>query len=77
MQSAYRRHHFTETVVTYVLSDMIMVADNGNMTSLALLDLSATIDTSNHTILLHRLFVDHHSAGRALDWFASYLHYRT
>ena len=56
-----------------VVSYMIMVTDNESITGLALLDLSAIFDIVDHTILSHRLFVSHHIAGRAPDWFANYL----
>ena len=54
-------------------------ADNGNenVTGLALLDLSAAFNTVDHAMLLHHLFVSYHIAGRALNWFASYLRDRT
>ena len=51
-----------------------MATDNGNVTGLALLDLSAAFDTVNRTILLRRLFVSHDIAGRALDWFSRYVY---
>ena len=43
---------------------MIMAADIGNVTDLALLDLSTTFDTVDHTIL--HMFVSHHIASHAL-----------
>jgi len=43
-QSASRRHHFTETVVVSVLNDIIRAADEGKVTCLVLLDLSAAFD---------------------------------
>ena len=72
-QSAYRQHHSTETVVTSVLNDVIRAADEGKVTCLVLLDLTAAFDTVDHDILLevlgHRFSVD----GPALAWFHSYL----
>ena len=42
-QSAYRHFHSTETVVTSVLNDAIRAGDEGKVTCLVLLDLSAAI----------------------------------
>jgi len=76
-QSAYRRYHSTETVVMSVLNDVIRAADEGKVTCLVLLDLSAAFDTVDHDILLdvlrRRFLVD----GAALEWFRSYLRGRT
>ena len=76
-QSAYRPGHSTETALLKVINDHLRSLDNGNVSVLTLLDLSAAFDTIDHTILLHRL--DHvfgiHDA--ALHWFSSYLTNRT
>jgi len=55
LQSAYRTHHSTETAVVKVLSDILKALDNGDLTMLTLLDLSAAFDTVDHAILLRRL----------------------
>jgi len=76
-QSAYRRHHSTETAVISIMNDIIRATDNGQITALVLLDLSAAFDTVDHSTLidvLHRSFaVD----GQPLTWFKSYLSDRT
>ena len=41
MQSAYRRHHSTETAVLTVHNDIIQAIDRGQLTALVLLDLSS------------------------------------
>jgi hypothetical protein len=76
-QSAYRRHHSTETAVVSVLNDIIRAIDNGEVAALVLLDLSAAFDTVDHAILLdvlqHRFAVD----AVPLLWLTSYLTDRT
>ena len=48
-------------------------ADEGQVSVLTLLDLSAAFDTLDHSILLTRLHVMFGIPGKALDWFSSYL----
>ena len=50
-----------------------MIADRGDVSLLALLELSAAFNTVNHGILLQHLNTSHHINGLALDWFRSYL----
>ena len=47
--------------------------DKGEVTTMAMLDLSAAFDTVHHTIFLNRLMVDFSICGTPLDWMASYL----
>ena len=75
-QSAYRRHHSTETVVVSVLNDIIRAADDGKVTCLVLLDLSAAFDTVDHDILLDVLRSRFLVEEPALKWFNSYLNDR-
>jgi hypothetical protein len=76
-QSAYRSGHSTETAVTKVLSDILTAIDSGDISVLALLDLSAAFDTVDHRILLMRMQTSLGVSGPVLAWFMSYLTDRT
>jgi hypothetical protein len=77
MQSAYRRHHSTETALLRVLSDFFTAADSQQVSLLGLLDLSAAFDCVDHDILLLRLERDFGITDTALDWIRSFLTMRT
>ena len=72
-QSAYRANHSTETAVLRVFSDLVAASDAGNISLMALLDLSAAFDTVDHDILLRRLESDFGLSGSAHLWLQSYL----
>ena len=72
-QSAYRKHHSTETALLRVMNDIINIVDRDNPALLVLLDLSAAFDTVDHSILLERLSSRFGITGCALEWFTSYL----
>ena len=54
------------------MNDILHALDNGDVTVVTLLDLSAAFDTIDHNILCQRL-----ESGTPLDWFRSYLSNRT
>ena len=72
-QSAYKKFHSTETALLKIHSDILSSMDDGRVTALTLLDLSAAFDTIDHTILLSRLDNRFGVSGKALDRFKSYL----
>ena len=72
-QSAYRTGHTTETALLNVMNDILHALDNGDVTVVTLLDLSAAFDTIDHTILSHRLEHLYGICGTPLNWFRSYL----
>ena len=54
-QSAYRKSHSTETALLKIHNDILSAMDEGKVTALTLLDLSAAFDTIDHSMLLGRL----------------------
>ena len=66
-QSAYRKFHSTETALLKIHNDILSSMDDGRVTALTLLDLSAAFDTTDHTILLSRLGNWFGVSGKALD----------
>ena len=62
LQSAYKQFHSTETALLKVHSDISLNMDRGHVTALTLLDLTATFDTIDNSVLLDRL------SGTSLTW---------
>ena len=73
LQSAYKRFHSTETALLKIHNDVICNMDNGKVTALTLLYLSAAFDTIDHSTLLERLHVHFGISGTVLQWFKSYI----
>ena len=59
------------------VNDLLRALDDGSISVLTLLDLSAAFDTIQHKILLDRLENLYGISGTALSWFESYLIGRT
>ena len=72
-QSAYRKYHSTETAVANVYNDLLLAADQGQVSAMCLLDLTAAFDTVDHELLVLRLELQFGVRGVALQWFGSYL----
>ena len=72
-QSAYRKHHSTESALLNIHNDILLNMAKGSVTALTLLDLSAVFNTIDHTILLDRLNGYYGISELALGWFKSYL----
>ena len=72
-QSAYRQCHSTETALLKVQNDILINMDNGEVTLLVMLDMSAAFDTIDHNILIDILKNDFGVVDNALKWFRSYL----
>jgi len=68
-QLAYRTGHSCETALLRIHLDLIAASDGGNISLLAMLDLSFAFDCMNHFILLLGL---HHNFGLGtaiVEWF--------
>ena len=72
-QSAYRQNHSTETALLRIVNDILESCDNGNVSVVTLLDLSAAFDTIDHDILCDSLRKNFGLSDTALAWFRSYL----
>jgi hypothetical protein len=75
-QSAYRSRCSTETALLKVASDLYDGMDNGRVSILVTLDISAAFDTIDTSILLERMETYFGVTGRALQWIFSYLEQR-
>jgi len=72
-QSAYRRHHSTETSLLHIHDHLINAIGSQKLSCLCLLDLSAAFYAIDHDILLTRLSSWFGINGSVLNWFKSYL----
>ena len=71
--SGYRTGHSTEAALLKVVNDLLLTMDEGKLSVLVLLALSATFYTIDHDILLHRLQHVFGIQGTVLSWFRFYL----
>jgi len=68
-QSAYCKHHSTETALLYIHDYLISAIGSQKISCLCLLDLSAAFDTIDHDILITRLSSWFGIHGSVLSWF--------
>lgn len=73
LQSAYRKHHSTETALLKVINDIHVNMNNQQVTLLVFLDLSSAFDTVDHDILINRIQTSFGITDTALLWLKSYL----
>ena len=66
-QSAYCPHHSTETVLARLMNDMILVLDDGRLAH-SLLDLSATFDTVDYSVLMNVMRKRFGVSEKVLGW---------
>jgi hypothetical protein len=76
-QSAYKKHHSTESALLCILNDLHQAKDNSRLSLLVALDMSAAFDTIDHATLLTRLRERFGVRDHCLDWFQSYLSNRS
>ena len=72
-QSVYRSCNSTESALLKVTSDALLAADQGKLTLLGMLDMSAAFDCVDHIILVRRLNVSFGIDENALEWIVSYI----
>lgn len=72
LQSGFRKFHRIETALVNVTNDLLMASDSGATFVLILLDLRATFDTMDHSLLLTCLERVFGVSGTALKWLQSY-----
>jgi hypothetical protein len=71
-QSAYRQFHSCETALVFIQSSIFSAMDSGNVSLLALIDLSAAFDSVHHKLLTNKLECCG-ITGQAINWFNDYL----
>ena len=76
-QSGFRARHSMETAVLKVMLDILTAANQGRVTLLGLLNMSAALDTVDHDILLRRLETSFVLTGSVTSWLSSFLRERT
>ena len=72
-QSAYKKHHSTETLLVRIWNDLLVASEEKSATVVMMLDLSAAFDTVDHDLLLRILKKEIGLRGRVLAWFESFL----
>ena len=69
----YRTHHSTETASLKVLQGVYSAADDKQISVLIGVDLSASFDTVDHSLLIEHMQCEFGLTDTLLDWLRSYL----
>ena len=72
-QSAYKQCFSTETALCALTNQLLWSLEQGRVTIIVALDLSAAFDTVDHEILINVLHSCFGISDQALGWFSSYL----
>ena len=71
-QSGFRKHHSTDTCLSYLTDEVKIGFEEGLLTGMVLIDLQKTFDTIDHSILLEKMSCLGF-AGKMIAWYMSYL----
>ena len=71
-QSAYHENYNCETALVKIVDNMLWSMEEGNVTALMPLHLSAAFDAVGHSILL-KILQKNGMEGKCLSWFDTYL----
>ena len=72
-QSAYREHYSCETALIKLTNDVLWSMENGNVSAVMMIGLSAAFDTVDHNLLLEVLEKCFGLEDTCLKWYATYL----
>src|SRR6218665_2793038 len=72
-QSRFRRNRSSDSLLLRLLSDFYTAMDRGNVTLLALFDVSSSLDSVDHSILIQRLTTSFSLVDQPLAWLKSFL----
>ena len=71
-QSGFRKHHSTDTCLSYLTDKVKIGFEEGLLTGMVLIDLQKAFDTIDHSILLKKMRCLGF-AGKTIAWYTSYL----
>ena len=70
-QSGFRKHHSTDTCLSYLTDKVKIGFEEGLLTGMVLIDLQKAFDTISHSILLEKMSCLGF-AGKTIAWYTSY-----
>ena len=73
-QLDYKAGYSCETAILKIINDSLWSLESQKVTTLVLIDISATFDTVDHETLLETLCKTFGLTGTIMDWFTSHLH---